>query len=142
MGENSRGPIHPALPAQPNKSKEPILMGESDPSTDDELSSGISPFLYRSPPQNNAEAESKKRPPCQPSWFVSAWAAGYEERPTETDAIRNWPPNMCLSGLGVWLLHFCSCITHSRQPPSRIRFLFRLSGGQRICYPHPLAHIF
>ena len=37
-------------------------MGESDPPTDDKLSSGSSPLLERSPPQNNAEAESKKRP--------------------------------------------------------------------------------
>ena len=63
-GENSRGPIHPAPLAQLNKGKEPILMGESDPPADDELSSCSSPLLDRSPPHNNAEAESKKRPPC------------------------------------------------------------------------------
>ena len=49
-GENSRGPINPAPPAQPNKGKEPILIGESDPPVDDELSSGSSPLLDRSPP--------------------------------------------------------------------------------------------
>ena len=48
-GENSRGPIHPAPLAQPNKGKEPILIGESDPPTD-ELSSGSSPLHDRSPP--------------------------------------------------------------------------------------------
>ena len=62
-GDNSKGPIHPPSPAQPNEGKEPILMGESDPPTDDELSSGSSPLLARSPRQNNAEAESKSRPP-------------------------------------------------------------------------------
>ena len=62
-GENSRGPVHPTPLTQPNKGKEPILMGESDPPTDNELSFGSSPLLDRSPPQNNAEAESKKRPP-------------------------------------------------------------------------------
>ena len=40
-------------------------MGESDPPADDELSSGSSSHLARSPPQNNAEAESKKRPPLR-----------------------------------------------------------------------------
>ena len=49
-GDNSKGPIHPTPPAQPNKGKEPILMGESDALTDDELSSGSSPLLARSPP--------------------------------------------------------------------------------------------
>ena len=61
-GDNSKGPVHPAPPPQPNKGKEPILMGESDPSTDDELSSSSSPLLALSPPQKNVEAESKKRP--------------------------------------------------------------------------------
>ena len=40
-------------------------MGESDPPVDDELSYGSSPLLNCSPPHNNAEAESKKRPPCR-----------------------------------------------------------------------------
>ena len=70
-GENSRGPIHPAPPAQPNKGKEPILMGESDPLADDELSSSSSPLLDRSPPGKKAEAESKKRPPRRSSRSVS-----------------------------------------------------------------------
>ena len=71
QGENSRGPIHHAPPTQPNKGKEPILMGESDPLADDKLSSGSSPLLDRSPPQNNTEAESKKRPPRRSSQSVS-----------------------------------------------------------------------
>ena len=52
-GENSREPIHHAPPAQPNKGKELIFMGESDPLADDELSSGSSHFLNCSPSQNN-----------------------------------------------------------------------------------------
>ena len=70
-GHNSKGPVRSAPPAQPNKGKEPILMGESDPPADDELSSGSSPLLARSPPQNNVEAESKKRPTRRSSRFVS-----------------------------------------------------------------------
>ena len=46
-------------------------MGESDPPVDEELSSGSSPLLDRSPPQNNAEAEFKKKPPCRSSRSVS-----------------------------------------------------------------------
>ena len=30
-GDNSKGSVHPASQPQPNKGKEPILMGESDP---------------------------------------------------------------------------------------------------------------
>ena len=62
MPDYSKGPIHPVPPAQPNKGKEPILMGESDPLENDELSFGSSPLLARSPLQNKAKAESKKRP--------------------------------------------------------------------------------
>ena len=69
--KNSLRPTHPAPPALPNKGKEPILIGESDPSADDELSFGISPLLDHSPPQNNVEVDSKKRPPCQFSRSVS-----------------------------------------------------------------------
>ena len=70
-GENSCGPIHPAPLAQPNKVKELILVGESDPPADDELSSGSSPLLDRSPPLNNAEDESKNRPLRRSSRSVS-----------------------------------------------------------------------
>ena len=70
-GDNSKGPVHPTPPAQPNKGKEPILIGESDPPAGDELSSDSSPLLALSPPQNNAEAESKKRPLHRSSQSVS-----------------------------------------------------------------------
>ena len=70
-GDHSKGPVHPAPPAQLNKGKEPILMGESDPPVDDELSSGSSPLLARSLPQNNAEPESTKRASLRSSQFVS-----------------------------------------------------------------------
>ena len=66
-----KGPVHPAPLAQPNKGKEPILKGESNPPTDDKLSSDSSPLLACSPPQNNAKAESKKRPPCRSSQSIS-----------------------------------------------------------------------
>ena len=46
-------------------------MGESDPPADNELSSGSSPLLDRSPNQNNAKVESKKRPPRRFSRSVS-----------------------------------------------------------------------
>ena len=46
-------------------------MGKSVPLADDELSSNSSPLLDQSPPQNNVEAESKKRPPRWSRRFVS-----------------------------------------------------------------------
>ena len=75
-GDNSKGPVHPAPPAQPNKGKEPILIGESDSPADDELSSDTSLLLPYSPPQNNAEAESKKRPPHRSNKSVSDTPSG------------------------------------------------------------------
>ena len=62
----------------------------------------------------------KRGPRTDPVDPSVAHTVGYEERPTKTDAIRNWPPNMCLPGSGVWLLSFRWCITHSGQPPSHI----------------------
>ena len=111
-GDNSKGIVYPAPPAHPNKGKEPILMGESDPPVDDELSSGSSLLLARLPPQNNLDAESTKKS-GYPTDLSVARAAGYEERLVETDAIQNWPPNICLSSPGVWLLSFHPCIIHS-----------------------------
>ena len=69
--DNSKGPIHPTPPAQPNRGKERILMGTSDPPANDELSFGSSPLLARSPPYNNVEAESNKRPPRRSNRSVS-----------------------------------------------------------------------
>ena len=54
-----------------NKGIEPALPDHGDPLTDDELSSGSSPLPCHSPPQNNAEAESKKRPPRHSIWTIS-----------------------------------------------------------------------
>ena len=42
---NSKGPVHLTLLAQPNKGKELILNGESDPPAEDELSSDSSLLL-------------------------------------------------------------------------------------------------
>ena len=62
-GENTWGHTHPTPPVQPSKGKEPILTGDSDFLADDELSSSSSPLPHLSPPLNNAEAKSRKRPP-------------------------------------------------------------------------------
>ena len=58
-------------PTQTNKGKELALPDHSDPSANDELSLGSSPLLRHSPPQSNAEAESRKRPPRHSSRAVS-----------------------------------------------------------------------
>ena len=70
-GENARESSHPASPVKQNISKEPILQGDSDAAVDDELSFGSSPLPDLSPPKNNVEAESRKRPPCRSSRSVS-----------------------------------------------------------------------
>ena len=53
------------------KGKGPALPDHSDHPADDELSSDCSPLPHRSPPQNNAEAKSRKRPPRQSSRAIS-----------------------------------------------------------------------
>ena len=54
-----------------NKGKEPSLPDHSDPPANDELSSYSSPLHYHSPPQNNAEVESRKRPPRHSNRAIS-----------------------------------------------------------------------
>ena len=63
QGENARGSSHSAPPVKQNRGKEPILPGDSDATTDDELSFGSSPLLDLSPLKNNVEVESRKRSP-------------------------------------------------------------------------------
>ena len=70
-GENARASNHPTPPVKQNRGKEPILPGDSDAVEDDKLSSGSSPLPDLSPPKNNVEAESTKRPPRHSSRSVS-----------------------------------------------------------------------
>ena len=69
-GENTRGRSHLAPPVKQNKGKEPILPSDSDAAADDELSFGSSPLPDLSPPKNNVEAESRKRPSRRSSHSV------------------------------------------------------------------------
>ena len=69
--KNPQGVAQPVPLTQENKGKGPTLPDHSDYLADDELSSDSSPLPRRSPPQNNAEAESRKRPPSQSSRTVS-----------------------------------------------------------------------
>ena len=61
--ENPQGAAQPVPLTWADKGKGPALPDHSDHSEDDELSSDSSPLPCRSPPQNNAEAQSRKRPP-------------------------------------------------------------------------------
>ena len=70
--ENARGSSHPAPPIKQNKGKAPIQPEDSDAAADDELSSASSHFLVLTPPKNNVEAESRKRPPCRSSRSLSS----------------------------------------------------------------------
>ena len=69
--ENPQGAAQPIPLTRADKGKWPALPDHSDHPVDDELSSDSSLFPRRSPPQNNAESESKKRPPRQSSRAVS-----------------------------------------------------------------------
>ena len=69
--ENPQGVAQPVTLTLPDKGKGPALLDHNDHPTDDELSSDSSPLPRRSLPQNNVEAESRKRAPRQSSWVVS-----------------------------------------------------------------------
>ena len=64
-------------------------------------------------PRTTQRLNPKRGPCADPTDPLVERAVGYEERPVETDTIRNWPSNMCLFNSGVWLLSFRLCITHS-----------------------------
>ena len=61
--ENARGSSHPAPLVKQDKGKEPIRPEDSDAEVDDELSFSSSPLPDLTPPKNNVETESRKRPP-------------------------------------------------------------------------------
>ena len=61
--ENPQGAAQPIPLTKEYKGKGPALPNHSDHPENDKLSSNSFPLPHRSPPQNNAEAESKKRPP-------------------------------------------------------------------------------
>ena len=70
-GKNTWGHTHPAPPIQSSKGKEPILPSDSDLPADEKLSSCSSPLPHLSPPQNNTEAKSRKRPPHRSNLSVN-----------------------------------------------------------------------
>ena len=69
--KNAQGSGHPAPLIKQNKGKEPIRSEDSDAAADDELSSGSSPLPDLTPPKNNVEAESRKRPSRRSSRSIS-----------------------------------------------------------------------
>ena len=92
--ENPQGVAQNVPLARANKGKEPAPPDHSDHQVDDELSSDSSPLPRRSPPLSNAEAESRKRPPCQSSRAISeAWSQMRKEdnrdRPRSVQALEH-----------------------------------------------------
>ena len=69
--ENPQGAAQPVPLTRADKGKGLALPDHSDQPANDDFSSESSPLPYRSPPQNNEEAESKKRPPHQSSRAMS-----------------------------------------------------------------------
>ena len=69
--ENPQGAAQHVPLTPKNKGKEPVLPDHSDHLDDDEFSLDNSPLPRRSPPQSNAEAESRKRPHRQSSRAIS-----------------------------------------------------------------------
>ena len=77
-GENAKGSSHPAPPVKQNRGKEPILLGNSDATTDDELSSGSSPLPELSPLKNN-RLNQERCPSAVPAIPYVACIAEYEK---------------------------------------------------------------
>ena len=69
--ENPQGIAQLVPLTRADKGKRPALPDHSDQPTDDEFSSNSSLLPLRLPPQNNAEAESRKIPPRQSSRAIS-----------------------------------------------------------------------
>ena len=69
--ENPQRAAQPIPLTRADKGKGPALPDHSDHPTNEEFSSDSSLLPRRSPPQNNAEAESRKKPPRQSSWAIS-----------------------------------------------------------------------
>ena len=71
QAEQSREPPRPLPPSRLGKGKEVVKPDDVDLPTNDELSSGSSLLLRRSPSSNATEAHSRKRPPRRPSQSIS-----------------------------------------------------------------------
>ena len=69
--ENPQGAAQHVPLTQENKGKELALPDHSEHPADDEFSSDSSPLPRRTPPLNNAEAESRKRPHRQSGRAIS-----------------------------------------------------------------------
>ena len=89
--ENARGSSHPTPLVRQNKGKEPIRSEDCDAAADDELSSGSSPLSDLSPPKNNVEAESRKRPPCCSIRSISSIPVGCKENSAKKGGSRSAP---------------------------------------------------
>ena len=87
--ENARGSSHPTPLVRQNKGKEPIRLEDCDAAADDELSSGSSPL--QSPPKNNVEAESRKRPPHCSIRSISGIPVGCKENSAKKGGSRSAP---------------------------------------------------
>ena len=84
--ENPHGAAQPVSLTRADKGKEPALPDYSDHPVDDEFSSDSSILPRLSPPQNNTEAKSRKRPLCQANRAISG-----ARRHTRREASRDKP---------------------------------------------------
>ena len=125
-----------------NKGKEPLLPDHSDHQADDELSSDSSPLPRRSPPLSNAEAQSRKRPPCQSSRAMSGTRHRVRRETAGVDPIHNWPLNILPPDTGELPLHFYMHGIRPGRSPSRIQPFIPLSRDPTTCCLPLWASIF
>ena len=119
-GENSRGLTHPAPPISGIRAKTPSCQAKVIPQqTMNYLPAAPRSLTVRYP--RIMWTLSPERGPCAgPADLSAACTAGYEEKSAKTGAIRNWPLNICLCGLRVWLLSSRLFIFLLGRPRSRI----------------------
>ena len=112
--------------ARANKGKEPIFPDHSDHQADDEFSSDSSPLPRCSSPLSNAEAESRKRPPCQSSRAMSGTRRRMPKEDTRDRPRSQLAPEHIRSG----------------RSPSYMQPFIPLSRDPTTCCPVPWASIF
>ena len=134
-GENARRSSHPTPLVKQNRGKEPIMPGDSVATADDELSSGSSPLPDLSPPKNNVETESRKRPRCCSSRSVSTMhrrvrrEISREQRQSEQapENVPTWHRDVAPPLLSMYPTFGVI--------PARTCLNLPLSGGLKTCYP-------
>ena len=134
-------PPRPLHPSRPGKGKEVATPDDVDLPADDELSSNNFLLLRRSPSPNAVEAQSRKRPPCQPSRSISVVRPWVRRKPSRDQRLSTPAHRYVPDQAGGLPPPAPSMYPPFGAPPHR-RFLFPPSFGDHSTFsPLPLDRI-